>query len=112
MHMVAGTNNKSKVLHNTSAGDTQRGSGVWGWLTGWLAQQCGGFGLGGAHVGGPQMEVLETLSVGPKKQLILLRCAGETYLIGTGAESVQAIQRIESPASDRNFVVPELGQRS
>ena len=112
MHLVTGINSKSKALHVASAGNTLLGRGVWDWLIGWLVQQFGGFRTGGSSVGGPQMQVLETLSVGPKKQLILLRCASETYLIGTGPESVQSILRIESRASDRSVVVPELGERS
>jgi len=112
MHLAASTNNKSKALHLASKGDPQHQSGVWRWLVSWLAHRWGGIGMGSTRVGGPHMQVLETLSVGPRKQLILLRCAGETYLIGTGAESVQAIQRIESRPSDRSSVIPELGERS
>ena len=41
-----------------------------------------------------QMEVLETLTLGPKKQLLLVRCNEERYLVGTGAESVQTMVRI------------------
>lgn len=41
-----------------------------------------------------QMKVLETLSLGPQKQLLLVRCGEECFLVGTGTESVMVIQRV------------------
>ena len=41
-----------------------------------------------------QMKVIETLALGPKKQLVLVRCGDECFLVGTGAESVTTIQRV------------------
>jgi flagellar biogenesis protein FliO len=45
------------------------------------------------------MEVVETLALGAKKQLILVSCDGERFLVGTGPESVQTIVRVRSEAA-------------
>ena len=42
-----------------------------------------------------QLRLLETLSLGGKKQLMLVECAGETFLIGGGVESVQTMVRLQ-----------------
>jgi flagellar biogenesis protein FliO len=46
-----------------------------------------------------RMSLVETLSLGGKKQLLLVTCAGERFLVGTGSDSVQTIVRIH-PESD------------
>ena len=40
------------------------------------------------------MQIVETLALGPKKQLMLVSCDGERFLVGTGADSVQTIVRV------------------
>jgi flagellar biogenesis protein FliO len=40
------------------------------------------------------MELLETLPLGGKRQLILVMCDGERFLVGAGTDCVQAIARI------------------
>jgi hypothetical protein len=40
------------------------------------------------------MRLIETLPLGPKKQLLLVSCDGERFLIGTGTDSVQSILRV------------------
>jgi flagellar biogenesis protein FliO len=42
------------------------------------------------------MRLIETLPLGAKKQLLLVTCDGERFLIGTGPESVQSILRVRS----------------
>lgn len=41
-----------------------------------------------------QLRVVETLQIGPKKQLVLVSCGGERFLVGTGPESVGTITRV------------------
>lgn len=41
-----------------------------------------------------QMVVMETLSLGPKTDLLLVSCAGERFLVGTGAAGVQTLVRV------------------
>ncbi len=45
-----------------------------------------------------QMKVLETLTLGPKRQLVLVRCGDDCFLVGTGSDSVTAIERVEMGA--------------
>jgi flagellar biogenesis protein FliO len=40
-----------------------------------------------------QMRLLETLSLGGKRQLMLVECGDERYLVGGGPEGVQTIVR-------------------
>lgn len=39
----------------------------------------------------PRMELIETLQLGSRRQLMLVLCDGERYLIGAGNDSVQSI---------------------
>lgn len=48
------------------------------------------------------MQVVETLSLGGKRQLILVSCGGEHFLVGGGFESVEAIVRLERGLSVEN----------
>lgn len=48
---------------------------------------------------GRQLRVLETLALGPKKQLLLVRCGDDCFLVGTGGESVMTIQPVSSKVS-------------
>jgi len=41
--------------------------------------------------GEKQMQVLETLSLGPKQRLVLVRCGEEKFLVGSGADGVRTI---------------------
>lgn len=40
------------------------------------------------------MRLIETLPLGAKRQLLLVSCDGERFLVGTGPESVQSILRV------------------
>lgn len=48
-----------------------------------------------------QMQLLETLSVGGKKQLVLVRCGNEQFLVGMGAETVSTIVRVGGCESEQ-----------
>ena len=41
-----------------------------------------------------QLELLETLSLGGRRQLFLIASGGERYLVGAGAEGVGAMLRV------------------
>ena len=41
-----------------------------------------------------ELEILETLALGGQKQLLLVLCGGEKFLVGTGAAGVQTIVQI------------------
>jgi flagellar biogenesis protein FliO len=48
-----------------------------------------------------QLQLVETLPLGGKRQLMLVTCAGESFLVGGSFESVEAIVRLRAePSSD------------
>lgn len=46
-----------------------------------------------------QMRLEETLSLGGKRQLLLISCAGERFLVGGSMESVEVIVPVKSSAA-------------
>ena len=46
------------------------------------------------------LRVVETLSLGGRKQLHLVSCAGKTFLVGGGADAVQCIVAVEPEGAD------------
>jgi flagellar biogenesis protein FliO len=43
-----------------------------------------------------QLRLVETLSLGAKRQLMLVTCAGESFLVGGGLENVDTIVRLRA----------------
>ena len=64
-------------------------------LTGMRTLFQKGFGAMGRGRGEPRMELLETLQLGGKRQLMLVLCDGQRYLVGAGGDSVHSIAEIE-----------------
>ena len=46
-----------------------------------------------------QLRLVETLSLGGKRQLMLVTCGGESFLIGAGMDSVETIVRLKAEVS-------------
>jgi flagellar biogenesis protein FliO len=46
-----------------------------------------------------QLRLVETLALGGKRQLMLVTCAGESFLVGGGLESVETIVRLKAEVS-------------
>jgi len=46
-----------------------------------------------------QLRLVETLPLGGKRQLMLITCAGESFLVGGGLESVETIVRLKAEVS-------------
>jgi flagellar biogenesis protein FliO len=46
-----------------------------------------------------QLRLVETLPLGGKRQLMLVTCAGESFLVGGGMESVETIVRLKAEVS-------------
>jgi hypothetical protein len=46
-----------------------------------------------------QLRLVESLALGGKRQLMLVRCAGESFLVGGGADSVETIVRLKADIS-------------
>jgi flagellar biogenesis protein FliO len=67
-----------------------------GGLAGWALQA---FARGRAGIAARKNEreltVVETLSLGGKRQLALVECGGKKFLVGMGGDSVDAIEPLE-----------------
>ena len=69
-------------------------------LAGWLIELFRSW-RGLREARGKQMQLVETLPLGGKRQLMLVSCAGERFLVGGGAERVETIVRLKAEvASD------------
>jgi flagellar biogenesis protein FliO len=72
---------------------TLRRQGVTGLLLQmWTARSA----AGACHV--RKMQLLETLSLGGKRQLALIQCGDEQFLVGGGLETVETIVKVNSVA--------------
>jgi flagellar biogenesis protein FliO len=56
--------------------------------------------------------VEETLVLGPKRQLLLVRCDGERFLVGLGADTIQTVLRLDAPSGViRTLHIADAGDR-
>jgi hypothetical protein len=86
-------NDASSNLQKERAREPRTGlaTSILGWVQ---AVYSNGFaGLGKAR-SERRMELLETLQLGGKRQLMLVACDGRRYLVGTGGDSVHAITEL------------------
>ena len=84
-------------LDNTAAGEFRR-HGLAGWLLRvWRSRSAGRDGRA------RRMQIVETLPVGGRRQLMLVRCGEEHFLVGGGAESITAIVKVASGEDGRCF---------
>jgi flagellar biogenesis protein FliO len=67
-------------------------------LAAWVLTRFRAF-CGGRSAEHKHMRLLETLSLGGKRQLMLVKCGEERYLVGGGPESVQTIVRTSGQAA-------------
>ncbi len=78
-------------LHRTVAIPGPKIQGLAGWVVGLLR------GLRGqCEIEQRQLRLVETLPLGGKRQLMLVTCAGESFLVGGGLENVGAIVRLKA----------------
>jgi flagellar biogenesis protein FliO len=63
-------------------------------LAGWVLSVLSGW-RGERDVPKRQMRLVETLALGGKRHLMLVSCGSESYLVGGGPESVEAIVRVK-----------------
>ncbi|GGG81719.1 flagellar biosynthetic protein FliO [Edaphobacter dinghuensis] len=68
-----------------------------GGLAGWLLRRLRR--TDGSRAAIKQMHLVETLSLGGKRNLMLVSCAGELFLVGGSIEGVETIVRVNSESS-------------
>ena len=75
----------------TAASEVQGFAGwVFGLLRGWRGER---------EMQRRQLRLVETLPLGGKRQLMLVTCAGESFLVGGSLESVETIVRVKGEVS-------------
>jgi flagellar biogenesis protein FliO len=79
---------------SSSKAATPEVQGLAGWVLG-LLRSC----AGRREAQGKQMQLIETLALGGKRQLMLVSCGGERFLVGGGLESVETIVRVKAEGS-------------
>jgi flagellar biogenesis protein FliO len=67
-------------------------------LAGWMLGLLRGW-RGQREMQRKQLRLVETLPLGGKRQLMLVTCAGESFLVGGGMDSVETIVRLKGEAS-------------
>lgn len=67
-------------------------------LAGWVLGQWRGL-RSRREVHRKQLRLVETLSLGGKRQLMLVTCGGESFLVGGGMDSVETIVLLKSDIS-------------
>ena len=72
-----------------------------GGLAGWLLECMRTWRAGHGRRPKRQLRVVETLALGAKRQLMLVQCEGERYLVGTGADSIDSIVRVGTESRGR-----------
>jgi len=88
MHLVASTRTEFQPKQQSS-------KPVTGGLVGWVMEAFSYLMANGSRRPAmKQMRIVETLAIGAKKQLLLVSCGGEYFLVGTGPESVQTMVRV------------------
>lgn len=70
--------------------------GLAGWMTGALRGRVRIKWRTGTQRRMKQMQILEALSLGEKRQVVLIVCNGERYLVGCGANTVATITKLNS----------------
>jgi len=83
-----------KNLSSTATIATSEVQGFAGWLLGFLRDW-----RGQREMQRKQLRLVETLPLGGKRQLMLVTCAGESFLVGGGMDSVQTIVRLKAEVS-------------
>ena len=98
MEMTQGLGLSRRELETTVPAETGLGS----WLAGALQGRVKLKWRGGSETRVEQhMELVETLSLGGKRQVLLIECEGERYLVGCGQDSVTTIEKV-TPDTRRN----------
>ena len=67
-------------------------------LAGWVLNRMRGW-QGRRELQQKQLRLVETLPLGGKRQLMLVTCAGESFLVGGGLESIETIVRLKNEVS-------------
>jgi flagellar biogenesis protein FliO len=104
MELVQGFTRRQEIERAPAAG------GLGAWVVGALQGRVRIKWRGGAAVRMQQMQLLETLALGGKRQMMLVACEGERYLVGCGAEAVTSIVKLMASTPEARPAVKNVAQ--
>ena len=97
MGLIHAMTRRQQPLESTETTETS----LAGWFSGMLQERIKGKWRAAPATRVQQhMELVETLSLGSKRQVMLIECEGERYMVGCGVDSVATIAKV-SPESRR-----------
>ena len=85
-------------------------AGLAGWVVGALQGRVRLKWRGGPQRPMQQMQLLETLPLGEKRQVMLVAYEGDRYLVGCGPEAVSSIVKVTSSTAEGRQPVKTLAQ--
>jgi flagellar biogenesis protein FliO len=104
MELVQGFTRRQEIERAAPVG------GLAAWMVGALQGRVRIKWRGGARTRTQQMQLVETLSLGGKRQMMLVDCDGERYLVGCGADTVTSIAKVTGPLAEVRPAVKSLAQ--
>jgi flagellar biogenesis protein FliO len=104
MELVQGFTRRQEIEKASAAG------GLAAWVVGALQGRVRIKWRGGEADRMQQMQLLETLPLGSKRQVLLVACDGERYLVGCGPESVTSIVKVTSALVESRPVIKAVAQ--
>ena len=75
------------MASSSNGNGTAQVGGLAGWIVGLMRRRE-------TQRAGRQMQVIETLSLGGRRQLTLVSCGGERYLVGVGEDRIETILKV------------------
>jgi flagellar biogenesis protein FliO len=92
------------------------GAGQLGGLAGLVLRGCGWWKARGLaerrRLAKKQLFLLETMVLGPKQRVVLMRCGHERFLVGMGAEGVTSVVRVDDGPEPENVPLAAGGDGS
>ena len=114
MHLVASTRTEFQTMAmNPPIAVQPAYGGILRKVVNVIVKLAGGEWVGSRRADKRRMRVVETLAIGAKKQLALVCCDNELFLIGMGTDSVQTIVRVgpETAKNQASTVAAGAGER-
>jgi flagellar biogenesis protein FliO len=109
MYLVAKSGRRRKTMREHTEDREHDAEGLAGWLLRWWRQRSMREVRRQAK---RQMFILETLVLGPKQRMVLMRCGSERFLVGTGSEGIQSVVRVaDAAASGEERADPSVAEQ-
>jgi flagellar biogenesis protein FliO len=104
MELVQGFTRRQEIEKTAPVG------GLAGWVVGALQGRVRIKWRAGAQRRMQQMQLLETLPLGGKRQVMLIACDGEQYLVGCGPDTVATIVKVTQTLVEARPAIKAVAQ--